>query len=143
MGVDDQASADHATAVQIADVMRATHGDGLLVTPAHFEAMVAIVSSDAARNIVMPADTLTKIINSEQGTLKAALPDFSSRETIKVEGNTIVMDNKTTGKLKSGEATFADTHAVFYVATGKIVAVEVTHSPEALANLKKIIPRPG
>lgn len=136
-------AADHATAIRFADEMRATGGEAMLAAPAHFAEMVAVLSKDADHNALLPRDRLAQIITGEEAALKAALSNYASHETITAEGNRIILDNKTTGTLKSGEATWADTHAVFHVTRGVIVGVEATHSPEAQANLKKVFPKAG
>jgi hypothetical protein len=136
-------AADHATAVKLADAMQASTGDGLKVAAANFAEMVAVISNDVDETGLVRRETLTKAITDEQGVLKRALAHYASQETVIVKDNMIILDNKTSGALETGETASADTHAVFHVTRGVIVGLEATHSPEGVANLRKIFAQQG
>lgn len=138
-GKGERSALDHAAAEKIAAEMRATNGDGLLATRPYLAERVGAwtpASMDLAG--VYTGDRLRAGYAREMGAIRKALSHPVTQETIKVEGNGIVLDTKTSGELASGEATFTDSHVVFYVTDGMIVGVRSAHSPAALANFAKI-----
>jgi hypothetical protein len=143
-GSDARYVADHATAEKVAAAMRATGGDALLATPAFFADRVAVWSPDALQSAaVFTRDQLHGAVIGENAMLKKAIRNYANADDIKVEGNTVVLDAKTTGALANGEPTWTDVHAVLYVTDGMIVGLQASHSPGAHANMAKIMSKAG
>ena len=139
-GKSERLAQDHAAAEKIAAEMRATNGDGLLATRPYLAERVGAwtpASMDLAG--VYTGDRLRAGYLRETTAIRKALSHPVTEETIKVEGNGIVLDTKTSGgALASGEATFTDLHVIFYADRRDDRRGAVGPLPAALANFAKI-----
>ena len=136
-GNDDRATADHQLAETIAAEMRASHGGGLQVAAKYLSERVAVWSPEG-KGAVRPAEALRAAISGEQATVQKRLSGYANTDDIKVEGNRVILNSKFTGVLADGRTTWADTRAALCVSQDRVVGMEVSHSPEAMTNLKAI-----
>lgn len=143
-GSDERARLDNADAERIAAEMRASAGKGIEIVPRYLAEKVAVTPPAAPeRNGIFSRDVLAGAMTREVGMVKAALTDYANTETVRVQGNKIMLDGKMTGVTKAGEQTWSDTDLVLSVTDGKIVGIATTHSAEGSANLRKVLAAAG